>query len=148
MRTHRVAAIAALLIGSSIAAPAALAQADALKELPPTWAAGDSKLKWGGCPEGLPKGCQLAVLNGDPARPGLGQADASAAASRQTLQVLVQKSAVTIELRCIRRIHRQCAANHPVGICAAPRFGGRSVASAVAEPGDSGHSGKLADSPA
>ena len=70
MPIHRVAASAALFVGSLLAASAAVAQADALKELPPTWAAGDSRLKWGGCPEGLPKGCQLAVLNGDPAKPG------------------------------------------------------------------------------
>jgi len=70
MRTSRFATITALLIGSSFAASAAVAQTETLKELPPTWSAGDSKLKWGGCPDGLPKGCQLAVLNGDPANPG------------------------------------------------------------------------------
>lgn len=70
MRTFRVAAFAVLLVGSSFAASAALAQAETLKEVPPTWASGDRALKWGGCPDGLPKGCQLAVLNGDPAKPG------------------------------------------------------------------------------
>lgn len=70
MRIFRVVAMAALLAGTPLAATVALAQSETLKELPPTWAPGDSKLKWGGCPEGLPKGCQLAVLNGDPAKPG------------------------------------------------------------------------------
>jgi quercetin dioxygenase-like cupin family protein len=70
MQTSRVAAFAVLFVGCSIAASAALAQTEALKDLPPTWAPGDRALKWGGCPDGLPKGCQLAVLNGDPAKPG------------------------------------------------------------------------------
>jgi quercetin dioxygenase-like cupin family protein len=34
-------------------------------------AAGDAKLKWGGCPPFLPKGCALAVLHGDPAKPNV-----------------------------------------------------------------------------
>jgi mannose-6-phosphate isomerase-like protein (cupin superfamily) len=29
----------------------------------------DPALEWGGCPEGFPEGCGLAVLQGDPARP-------------------------------------------------------------------------------
>ena len=29
----------------------------------------DPALKWGGCPDFLPKDCALAVLNGDPAKP-------------------------------------------------------------------------------
>lgn len=69
MRTSRVAAVAALLVGSAVAPAVALAQA-ASSSLPPTFAQNDKNLKWGGCPDGLPKGCQLAVLNGDPAKPG------------------------------------------------------------------------------
>lgn len=30
--------------------------------------ASDTKLKWGGCPAFMPKGCELAVLHGDPAQ--------------------------------------------------------------------------------
>jgi quercetin dioxygenase-like cupin family protein len=30
--------------------------------------AADAKLQWGGCPAFLPKGCQLAVMHGDPAK--------------------------------------------------------------------------------
>jgi hypothetical protein len=69
MRPSRLAASAALLAVSVALSPAALAQSK-LAELPPNYAPGDKGLKWGGCPEGLPKGCQLAVLNGDPAKPG------------------------------------------------------------------------------
>jgi quercetin dioxygenase-like cupin family protein len=29
----------------------------------------DAQLKWGPCPEFIPKGCEIAVLHGDPARP-------------------------------------------------------------------------------
>lgn len=29
----------------------------------------DSKINWGACPDFLPKGCGLGVLNGDPAKP-------------------------------------------------------------------------------
>ncbi|MFN3750919.1 MAG: cupin domain-containing protein [Thiobacillus sp.] len=30
--------------------------------------AGDAALKWGGCPDFMPRGCEIAVLHGDPAR--------------------------------------------------------------------------------
>jgi quercetin dioxygenase-like cupin family protein len=30
--------------------------------------AGDPALKWGGCPDFMPKGCEIAVLHGDPAK--------------------------------------------------------------------------------
>lgn len=69
MRPLRVTTLAALLVGSTLAAPA-LAQSSKLAELPPTFTPADKGLKWGDCPQGLPKGCQLAVLNGDPAKPG------------------------------------------------------------------------------
>lgn len=32
-------------------------------------AAADAGLTWGPCPEGMPQGCGIAVLHGDPARP-------------------------------------------------------------------------------
>ena len=31
----------------------------------------DSTLQWGGCPAFIPKGCQIAILNGDPAKNNL-----------------------------------------------------------------------------
>jgi quercetin dioxygenase-like cupin family protein len=51
-----------LLAGASGGAPLSA------QEPPVTWTAKDSKLKWGPCPEFLPKGCQIAVLHGDPAK--------------------------------------------------------------------------------
>lgn len=30
--------------------------------------AGDPSLKWGGCPDFMPRGCGIAVLHGDPAK--------------------------------------------------------------------------------
>ena len=68
MRTSRMTALAALLLGT-VVTTSALA-AGSMTELPPSYAPGDSKLKWGGCPEGMPKGCQIAVLSGDPSKPG------------------------------------------------------------------------------
>src|SRR5687767_13229936 len=32
-------------------------------------AAADPDLQWGPCPEGMPEGCGIAVLHGDPAKP-------------------------------------------------------------------------------
>lgn len=68
MRTFHMTAMAALLLGSVVASSALAA--GSMTELPPSHAPNDSKLKWGGCPEGMPKGCQIAVLNGDPSKPG------------------------------------------------------------------------------
>lgn len=65
----RLLLVPAWLAGCALAATAACAQSGAPR-LPPTFAPADMTLKWEGCPEGLPKGCQLAVLNGDPAQPG------------------------------------------------------------------------------
>ena len=38
------------------------------QEPPLTRTAKDSQLKWGPCPAFLPKGCEIAVLHGDPAK--------------------------------------------------------------------------------
>ena len=38
------------------------------QEPPLSWTAKDAKLKWGPCPPFLPKGCEIAVLHGDPAQ--------------------------------------------------------------------------------
>lgn len=53
------------------AAPAAPAgPADpAASEQPLAIAAAGASLKWGACPPGMPAGCQIAVLHGDPAKP-------------------------------------------------------------------------------
>lgn len=51
---------ALLLAPPSHAAEAALA-----------WSADDPRLVWGPCPPFLPKGCAVAVLHGDPAKPNV-----------------------------------------------------------------------------
>jgi len=38
------------------------------QEPPLSRTAGDAVLKWGGCPDFMPKGCEIAVLHGDPAK--------------------------------------------------------------------------------
>ena len=38
-------------------------------ERPLAWAATNPALKWGPCPPGMPQGCSIAVLHGDPSRP-------------------------------------------------------------------------------
>ena len=49
-------------------ATTAAASADASK-VPLVKAAADPGLQWGPCPEGMPAGCGIAVLHGDPAKP-------------------------------------------------------------------------------
>ncbi len=48
--------------------PAAASPAPA-NEPPLALAAADPALQWGPCPEGMPQGCGIAVLHGDPAKP-------------------------------------------------------------------------------
>lgn len=38
------------------------------QDAPLAWTAQDPQLKWGPCPPFLPKGCEIAVLHGDPAK--------------------------------------------------------------------------------
>ncbi len=68
MSYPRLPSVAALLATSVLCLPA-FGQSK-LTEMPPTFSPTDSRLKWGACPEGAPKGCQLAIVNGDPAKPG------------------------------------------------------------------------------
>ena len=49
-------------------ANATAASAEASK-VPLAKAAADPGLQWGACPEGMPAGCGIAVLHGDPAKP-------------------------------------------------------------------------------
>lgn len=53
---------AVMFAGTFLAAPA-LAQDRAL-----AWTADDPQLKWGPCPDFMPEGCEIAVLQGDPAQ--------------------------------------------------------------------------------
>jgi len=48
-------------------APSAYAQSAA----PLAFAASDKAIQWGPCPGFLPKGCQIGVLHGDPAKPNV-----------------------------------------------------------------------------
>jgi quercetin dioxygenase-like cupin family protein len=57
----------ALMSGLLLAGMCATAPVSA-QELPITRTAKDSALKWGPCPPFLPKGCEISVLNGDPAK--------------------------------------------------------------------------------
>ena len=55
---------------ASAAPPAATGPAaPADSERPLAIAAAAADLQWGPCPAGMPEGCQIAVLHGDPARP-------------------------------------------------------------------------------
>lgn len=56
--------LSALLL---LAAPLALAQSGAEPALALTFK--DPSLKWGPCPDFMPKGCEVAVLHGDPGKP-------------------------------------------------------------------------------
>jgi mannose-6-phosphate isomerase-like protein (cupin superfamily) len=59
----KVALMSGLLLAGAFAGAPVSAQ-----ELPLTRTAKDSQLKWGPCPEFLPKGCAISVLHGDPAQ--------------------------------------------------------------------------------
>ena len=48
---------------------AAGSQAPAAGGAPLAKAAADPNMQWGPCPEGMPEGCGIAVLHGDPAKP-------------------------------------------------------------------------------
>ena len=47
---------------------AALGTTVSAQETPLAWKAKDPQLKWGPCPPFLPKGCEISVLHGDPAK--------------------------------------------------------------------------------
>lgn len=64
MRMSRYAAVA-LAASAALGSAVAVGQSGGMTMFTPA----DKGLKWGACPEGLPKGCQVAVLNGDPSKP-------------------------------------------------------------------------------
>jgi quercetin dioxygenase-like cupin family protein len=55
--------MSALLLTGLFALAPASAQGPPLSQT-----AGDAALKWGACPDLMPKGCEIAVLHGDPAK--------------------------------------------------------------------------------
>ena len=58
---------ASAAIPANAATPAAAPRSSS--EAPLAKAATDPALKWGPCPAPLPKGCELTILHGDPAKP-------------------------------------------------------------------------------
>jgi quercetin dioxygenase-like cupin family protein len=70
MRDLTVISAAAVSVFLAGANPPASAQAPA-KEQAVTRSVEDPQLQWGPCPPFLPKGCQIAVLHGDPAKPNV-----------------------------------------------------------------------------
>jgi uncharacterized RmlC-like cupin family protein len=70
----RTSAAMAALAGLATWSQTSQAQAPApatppILEKPLAWAATNPALKWGPCPPGMPEGCAIAVLHGDPSRP-------------------------------------------------------------------------------
>ena len=59
----KIASLSGLLVAAAFAGTTVFAQ-----DVPLTRTAKDSALKWGPCPPFLPKGCQIGVLHGDPAK--------------------------------------------------------------------------------
>ncbi len=65
---HPIArAFAAAVFAAGFAIPSAHAQSAA----PLVFSAGDKAIQWGPCPGFLPKGCEIGVLHGDPAKPNV-----------------------------------------------------------------------------
>lgn len=56
-----------LICATTLVASAAVVHGDST-EAPLAIAASDAAVKWGPCPEFMPKGCGLAVLHGDPSK--------------------------------------------------------------------------------
>jgi mannose-6-phosphate isomerase-like protein (cupin superfamily) len=61
----RALAVAAAVVGLSASS------ANAQSSAPLVFSASDKGIKWGDCPAFLPKGCQIGVLQGDPAKPNV-----------------------------------------------------------------------------
>ena len=70
MKTERISRPLAAVATLCLLVSGAQAQAPT-KDLPLAYTVDDKRLKWGPCPEFLPKGCQVAVLHGDPAKPNV-----------------------------------------------------------------------------
>ena len=61
-------AMAAAMLGLVVGGGPVYAQ-DAASERAITRTAADASIEWGPCPDFMPRGCALAVLHGDPAKP-------------------------------------------------------------------------------
>lgn len=62
-----ISRISTLFVLSTLLSCVAVAQ-DASKEMALASTFKDAHLKWGPCPAFIPKGCQIAILHGDPAK--------------------------------------------------------------------------------
>ena len=62
-RSRTQGLLPALLLSGVFSAAPAIAEGPPLSNT-----AGNPALKWGGCPDFMPKGCEIAVLHGDPAK--------------------------------------------------------------------------------
>jgi hypothetical protein len=62
-----VHALAAIAVAAGFAAPAVQAQSTA----PLVYSVNDKAIQWMPCPGFLPKGCEIGVLHGDPAKPNV-----------------------------------------------------------------------------
>ncbi len=62
-----VYALAVTALAASVIVPSVRAQSTA----PLVFSASDKSIQWGACPGFLPKGCQIGVLHGDPAKPNV-----------------------------------------------------------------------------
>lgn len=60
--------IACILVSLVAGGLAGVSPSVSAQDIPLVSTASDSTLKWGACPPFLPKGCQIAVLHGDPAK--------------------------------------------------------------------------------
>lgn len=67
MRSPSILVSSLLLLAASTSALGAEPAAEAAI----TRTIADSQLKWGPCPDFIPKGCAIAVLHGDPAKPNV-----------------------------------------------------------------------------
>jgi quercetin dioxygenase-like cupin family protein len=60
-----------LVVAAAVAVGLSALQAQAQTSAPRVVSAGDKSILWGPCPGFLPKGCEIGVLNGDPAKPNV-----------------------------------------------------------------------------
>ena len=58
-------------VASTFAASVVVCCAHAQSPSPLAISPGDKSIQWGACPAFLPKGCQVGVLHGDPAKPNV-----------------------------------------------------------------------------
>ena len=69
MLTIRILIIALTIVFVAVESPRAAAESAVGGEKPLALKITDTTLKWGPCPDIFPKGCEIAVLHGEPARP-------------------------------------------------------------------------------